>query len=199
MSDRKIAGIILAAGGSKRLGRPKQLLDWFGKTFIQQVVDIALDADLEPIIVVTGANFREVESSIKDRKVIIARNDRWKEGQSSSLITGIKELGINNQSPFVFLLCDQPQVSAKIVINIIQASKDDEKDIVTASVNGKRCPPILFKPNCIVDLLLLTGDQGGRGLMSKYRTAVVEIDDDRIILDSDTDADYLKLINSYKL
>ena len=81
-TDNSAAAIILAAGGSSRLGRPKQLLDWFGKSFIAAVVDTAIQAELDPVIVVTGSNFELIEKELEDKDVIIVRNKDWGNGQS---------------------------------------------------------------------------------------------------------------------
>lgn len=197
MSETKVAGIILAAGGSKRLGRPKQLLDWFGKPFIVQVIETAIDAGLDPVIVVTGANNTEIEAKIVDKKVLVKRNPNWENGQSSSMIAGIDALGENKDRPFIFMLCDQPQLPIELLEKLIFESKNEEIEIVTTSVNGKISPPVLFKPVCIPDLNLLTGDQGGRAVHAKHKTKIIEWGDRRLIMDSDTEADYNELVKAY--
>ena len=197
MIEEKTAGIILAAGGSKRLGRPKQLLDWFGKPFIVKVIETAKIAGLDPIVVVTGANYQAIELAIKDQQVIIQRNDGWELGQSSSMIAGIVALGGFPVRPFIYMMCDQPQLPVELLLELISESKNTEYDIVTTSVAGKVSPPVLFKPVCIPDIKQLTGDQGGRVVHSKHRTKVMEWKDDRLILDSDTEEDYQLLIKSF--
>jgi molybdenum cofactor cytidylyltransferase len=87
-----VAGILLAAGGSTRFGQPKQLLDWKGQPFIRVVAKTALEAGLAPVVVVTGANAEQIESTIKDLNVIIVRNEEWKSGQGSSIRAGIRSL-----------------------------------------------------------------------------------------------------------
>jgi molybdenum cofactor cytidylyltransferase len=84
-----IAGIILAAGESKRFGEPKQLLEWKGQPFVRAVAQIALRAGLAPVIVVTGANAEQVELAVSDLDVTITRNKKWEGGQGSSIREGI--------------------------------------------------------------------------------------------------------------
>ena len=197
MNEEKIAGIILAAGGSKRLGRPKQLLDWFGKPFIVKVIETAKSAGLDPVIVVTGANYQAIEFAIKDQQVIIQRNNNWELGQSSSMIAGIEALGKLSVRPFIYMMCDQPQLPMELLLELFSESKNAEYDIVTTSVDGKVSPPVLFKPVCIPDIKKLTGDQGGRVVHNKHRTKAIEWKDGRLILDSDTEEDYQLLIKSF--
>ena len=198
-TDNSAAAIILAAGGSSRLGRPKQLLDWFGKSFIAAVVDTAIQAELDPVIVVTGSNFELIEKELEDKDVIIVRNKDWGNGQSSSLIKGVNELISTTDKPFIFMLSDQPQVSKKLLQSMMEEAFISKEAIITTSVDGQPTPPILFKNECIKDLLLLKGDQGGRKLMTYYPTKKVESNDKGIIMDCDTDEDYNRIIKYYEM
>jgi len=195
--NNNTAAIILAAGGSKRLGKPKQLLDWFGKTFIEQVVDNAIMAGLNPIIVVTGAFQKEVEAQLIGKDVIITRNNLWEDGQSGSLIAGLRALQDSAERPFIFILCDQPQTPVELIKLIVNEVNNTEVDIVTTMVNGKTCPPILFKPVCVPELLELKGDQGGKGLLKSHQYKEIRWEDVRLLLDVDTEEDYVKIIDLY--
>ncbi|NJN45038.1 MAG: putative selenium-dependent hydroxylase accessory protein YqeC, partial [Anaerolineae bacterium] len=87
----RIAGVVLAAGGSKRLGQPKQLLNWHGKPFVKHVTDMALEAGLSPVFVVTGAFKDEVGEAV-DGEGVLAHNPQWEEGQSTSVQRGLEEI-----------------------------------------------------------------------------------------------------------
>jgi molybdenum cofactor cytidylyltransferase len=195
--SNEVAGIILAGGGSTRLGHPKQLLDWFGTTFVNQVIDTAFTAKLKPVILVTGANFAEIEKSILRTDVIIARNSNWNNGQSSSIIAGINALGIEPQ-PFIILLCDQPQVPAELLIALINKYHEEKSEIVITKVGKRNCPPILFDPVCKTELLKLEGDKGGKELVIRKRTSELVWNDRRVIMDADTKEDYEQLIETFK-
>jgi len=192
------AAVILAAGGSKRLGRPKQLLDWYGKTFIEQVVDTAQDAGLSPIIVVTGSNHALIANYLKNKDVEIVFNKHWQEGQSGSLITGLNTLIEKEISQFIFMLVDMPQLKEEWLKNIVQNADDKKFNIVTTTVNGVVTPPILFKERCFEKILSLRGDSGGKLLVKEFETLYLEHEDQGMILDCDTDEDYIQLINYYK-
>jgi molybdenum cofactor cytidylyltransferase len=148
LKHKSTAAIILAAGGSKRLGKPKQLLDWFGKPFINRVVDTALSAQLTPVIVVTGSNDDLFEKNLRGNEIEIVFNANWQAGQSTSLIAGVKELQKFKVPQFLFLLVDMPQVTEKWLIEILSHAEIDDSDIITTTVNGEVTPPILFKENC---------------------------------------------------
>jgi len=197
MSSQKVAAIILAAGGSSRLGRPKQLLDWFGKPFIKQLTQLAKQASLDPVVVVTGSSYAEIEAVIIDDEVIIARNTAWQNGQSSSMQVGSKALEGTKIDGFIIFLCDQPQVPLELLERMIKEAKREDIDIVATSVHGKICPPTLFKTNCIDGIMSLQGDQGGRVLFKEYRTQILDWQDERLLQDSDTEEDYLKLLGMY--
>ena len=181
------------------MGRPKQLLDWFGTPFIDAVVDVALRSNLDPVIVVTGSKFELIEKELANKDVIIVRNTEWRDGQSSSLKKGVAKLISITDKPFIFMLSDQPQVSMELINSLLDEANLSKEPIITTSVGGQPTPPILFKKECIEDLLLLKGDQGGRKLMSSYPTKKVESKDKGIILDCDTDEDYKKIIQYYKM
>jgi molybdenum cofactor cytidylyltransferase len=87
-----IAGIILAAGESRRFGQPKQLLDWHGQPFVRAVAQNALEAGLSPVVVVTGASAEPVGAAVTDLDVKVVRNDEWQSGQASSIKAGVLSL-----------------------------------------------------------------------------------------------------------
>jgi molybdenum cofactor cytidylyltransferase len=193
MNNQKVAAIILAAGGSTRLGRPKQLLDWFGKPFVKQLVDLTKDAKLDPVIVVTGSDREAIERAIKGSEVTIIYNEHWQNGQSSSMQVGVKGLLNEQVDSFIIFLCDQPQVPVELIERMTAESQRKELDIVATSVQGKICPPTLFKKQCIDGIMSLQGDQGGRALFKNYQTEILEWEDVRLLQDSDTEEDYDKL------
>lgn len=191
------AAIILAAGGSKRLGRPKPLLNWFGETFIEHIIFIAKKADLSPIIVVTGDKSELVENAIHDDDILVARNQGWEEGQSSSIKVGVEKFLGTQAQQFVLFLCDQPQISVELINQLTIKATDKDIDVVATSVNGTVTPPILFKRDCSGGLNTLTGDKGAKSILSQYRVKNINSNDEGILMDSDTEEDYQKLLNYY--
>jgi molybdenum cofactor cytidylyltransferase len=195
----KIAGVILAAGESSRLGRPKQLLDYFGKPFIRQVAETALFSGLDPVIVVTGAHADEVTQAISDLPVRIVYNENWKEGQSTSIREGLLPLTpLSSESQgeggAIFLLADQPQVTTHLIRALIEHHAVDGSPITAPLVADRRANPVLFDRETFDDLKALTGDVGGRAIFTKHKVAYVTWHDESMLLDVDTVDDYRKLL-----
>jgi molybdenum cofactor cytidylyltransferase len=192
----KTAGIVLAAGGSSRLGTPKQLLEWHGVPFVRHVAQRALDAGLAPVVVVTGAYSPEVEAALQGLEIQTAYNPDWEKGQSSSVKVGIRALSPENGSA-IFLLSDQPQVYESLIQELIRSHSATLAPIVAPRVHGKRANPVLFDKRVFSELLLLQGDTGGRRLIAegeRFPTHWIDLDDDKMLLDVDTQADYQRLL-----
>jgi molybdenum cofactor cytidylyltransferase len=203
----KISGIILAAGESKRYGKPKQLLDWRGQPFVRAVAQTALSAGLSPVIVVTGANAEQVETSVQDLGVNIIRNREWQKGQSSSIKAGISPLSQSGRGArgegvgaAIFLLADQPQIGTDIIRALVERHTQGLYPVIAPLVlEEKRANPVLFDKITFPDLLKLEGDIGGRALFSKYKVEYMPWHDDRLLLDVDQPEDYQRLIDDETL
>ena len=207
----KIAGIVLAAGESKRFGRPKQLLDWRGQPFVRAVAQNALAAGLSPVIVVTGANAEQVENAVKDLNVLIARNEEWQKGQSSSIKAGILPLSLTGRGArgeghgtgtgaAIFLLTDQPQIGSDVIRALMETHTQRLSPIIAPLVlEQQRANPVMFDRVTFHDLLKLEGDIGGRALFSKYKVEYMPWHDDRLLLDVDKPEDYQRLIDDETL
>lgn len=197
----RVAGVVLAAGGSTRFGQPKQLLEWKGQSFVSAVARTALEAGLSPVIVVTGANGEEVASTVSDLNVITVRNDEWKSGQASSIRAGIRasstapSLKAEEAGGAIFLLADQPQVTTSILRALVEKHAESLAPIVAPLVMDQRANPVLFDRVAFGDLLKLEGDVGGRAVFHKHRVEYLPWHDARLLLDVDTPEMYRRLIS----
>lgn len=190
----RAAGIVLAAGGSTRLGSPKQLLEWRGKTFVRTVASTALEAGLSPVIVVLGAEFQAVQKEIADLPVTVVDNKDWESGQSSSVKAGLAALP-DEVGAALFFLVDQPQIPASLPIKLLETHAATFAAIVAPEVDGRRGNPVLFDRRAFRDLALVEGDSGGRQVFSKHKVTWVPWVDPAAGLDVDTLHDYQKLLN----
>jgi molybdenum cofactor cytidylyltransferase len=191
------AGILLAAGGSKRLGQPKQLLDWGGVPFARAAALTALQAGLDPVIVVTGSNEPEIREVLQDLPVLLVFNPDWEEGQGSSVARGL-EMVPETCGGAVFLLSDQPQIPAELIEKLRRTQARTGARIVAPRVDGHQANPVLFDRALFEDLSKLSGDQGGRVLFDKFPIRYVDWNDPGILLDVDTDRDYQQLLETYR-
>jgi len=190
--------VILAAGGSERLGVPKQLLDWGGSPFISQIIKNALESRLMPLIVVTGAGHAEIEKACRDFPVRIVHNERWAEGQATSMQLGLAALPEDCQG-VVFLLSDQPQVSPLLIRGLIERFSAHRNPITAPQIAGRRGNPVLFARETFDALRSVTGDQGGRAVMQQFKVDWLPWVDDRALLDVDQEGDLARLRSAYEV
>jgi len=192
------AGVILAAGGSERLGRPKQLLDWRGVPFVRQVALNALEAGLAPLVAVTGADRDQVESALAGLDVRCVFNPHWSEGQSTSMRTGLAALPVNTDS-VLFLLSDQPQISPDLIRQLLARYAAHCGPITAPMVRGQRANPVLFAREVFNALREVQGDRGGRAVFGQFPVDWLPWADDRILLDVDQEGDYERLLKAFSM
>jgi len=188
-----VAGIVLAAGESRRYGTPKQLLSWQGEPFVRRVAQTALDSGLSPVVVVSGAYTPQIRQTLGNLPVILVHNPDWMEGQSSSVKAGLRALP-SETGAALFLLADQPQVPKDLVRSLLENHAGNLMPIVAPQVAGRRANPVLFDCITFPALMELEGDVGGRPLFSRYPTAWLPWDDPGLLLDVDTPEDYQRLL-----
>jgi molybdenum cofactor cytidylyltransferase len=187
------AGIILAAGGSSRYGKPKILLPWQGEPIITKLAKTALTSGLSTVIVVLGAHPEPAINALEGLPVQIVINPLWEQGQSGSIRAGVSALPGNIGSA-LFLLADQPQVNAEVIETLIRAHQKTLAPIVAPIVGERRANPVLFDRLTFPDLLRLEGDQGGRAIFDRYPLRLIPIEDESLLLDIDTPEDYNTLM-----
>ncbi len=189
-----VAGVVLAAGGSTRLGRSKPLLDWHGQPFVRAVASTALAAGLQPVVVVTGSQADDVGLALAGTPVSIVHNAAWESGQASSIRAGLQAVPAT-AGAVVFLLADQPQVDADVISALVGQHAAGLDPIVAPLVMmERRGNPVLFDRVTFPDLLTVQGDVGGRALFSKHRVQYLPWYDERLLLDVDTEEDYRRLL-----
>ena len=186
--------IILAAGSSSRLGKPKQNLIFQGNTLLQRGIKAALNADCDEVIVILGANSDIIKPTLSDKNIRIIDNADWQEGMASSIRHGLNYLlRINPQLQSVILmLCDQPFVDTAIINQLIKAASGD-KSIVACAYNGTVGPPALFTKIHFDELLTLQGNEGAKKLLIKYADEVVNVPFPLGTIDIDTIGDFERL------
>lgn len=190
---RSMAGVVLAAGAGERLGKPKQLLPWGGVPLVRRAAETALHAGLDPVLVVCGAYSGEVTEALQGLPVRIVKNDRWQEGQGSSVGAGVRALLKDNRcGGAIFLLADQPFVNREIIQALVHRHATTLEAVIAPWVRGQRTNPVLFDRRTFSDLATLTGVTGGRQVMDRWPPAFLEWEDERLLIDIDTLDDYQK-------
>ncbi|MDH4020171.1 MAG: nucleotidyltransferase family protein [Xanthomonadales bacterium] len=185
MSYPRLSVLIPAAGVSKRLGQPKQLLRYKKKTLIQHAVETAHSITPREIIVVTGANAEAVKGAFQTVPVCWVHNPDWSAGMGRSIATGIA--GINPESTGVMiLLCDQWRILTSDLKVLAEEWQSDPKRIVCAEANGQLMPPVIFPASCFGNLQALDGDSGARSIIKSYPELLTTIASKNAAFDMDT-------------
>ena len=192
----RIAGIILAAGQSTRLGRPKQLLDICGKTAIRRVADAALAAPLDSIVVVLGNAAADIERDDKPRRMHLLNPD-FAEGQSTSMRVGLRAVP-DEVDAVLFLLGDQPAMRPEIISAVVETYRKSGATIVQARFRGEIGHPVLFDRSMFGALDSVTGDRGARQVIARHPELVQFADMAQDApLDIDTEADYERVLAQF--
>ena len=189
------AGIILAAGASTRFGEPKQLLRLKDKCLLEWVLDAALQAELNRIVLVLGHARQKILQVLGEKlqhpKLLVAINPQYEKGQSLSLHTGLSK--VKDDYPAVmFLLGDQPMLNTAIINVLLERFWADKKDICVPIYRGKRKTPTIFSRRLYTQLMDIKGDTGARQLIDDNPDQVlaVEIEDPICFFDIDTRQDF---------
>ncbi len=190
-----IAAVILAAGESRRFGSPKQLLNWHGQPFVHHVAQSAIQAGLNPVIAVCGAEMEAIQQALSDHPVEIVYNPDWQQGQGTSVRFGTQ--AVNSRcGGILFMLADQPQISVPLIRSLVESHAQGLKPITGPLIDGQRGSPVLFDRITFDDLLSLSGEVGGRKLFSKYSVNWISWLDPAALFDVDTPEDYASLLES---
>jgi molybdenum cofactor cytidylyltransferase len=187
----RVAAVVLAAGGSKRFGRPKQLLSWEGGTLLGHVVDVALASGAEPVVVVLGHQADACRAALGGRPVQVVFNPDWAQGQSTSVRAGLAALPAN-VSGALFPLVDQPGITPDLTNALIERHQATLAPVVWPEYQGRRGNPVLFDRDIFPHLVRLKGDTGGRPVLQAYAQHAerVPAPDLGVLFDIDTPDDY---------
>ncbi|MEM8996212.1 MAG: nucleotidyltransferase family protein [Acidobacteriota bacterium] len=190
----RVAAVLLAAGQSRRLGRPKQLLEWRGEPLVRRTASMLLRTSARPVVAVLGHLEDDVSRALRGLDVERVTNPRFADGQSTSVAAGVRALGARCDAA-LFVPCDQPRLRARTVEGLVQAAGSNPGAVVRPIYDGRPGAPVLFPAALFPELLRLEGDRGGRQILERHRkrTVDVPIDDRAEAFDIDTDDDVATL------
>jgi len=191
--------VILAAGASKRLGTPKQLLLYEGTSFLQRTVEIAVASLCQPIIVVLGAYAEQMRPEVEHLSVQIVENLQWAEGMGTSVQVGIQALTsvCDRLEAVVLVLCDQPFLSVQHINALITAYREIQQPIIASEYEQILGVPALFDREIFSELAALKGNRGAKQVIAKHSSVVFGVPFPEGAIDIDTKQDYDKLLNSH--
>lgn len=170
-----IWAMVLAAGESKRMGKPKLLLPFGEKTIIETVIDNLIQSKVEKIIVVLGSDWDKIKEKIKSLPLQIIVNPHFTRGMLSSVQLGFRTLPQNTQAVLV-VLGDQPAISSAIINEIIDAFKRTRKGIVLPVYKNNRGHPVLIDMKYRNEVENLSPDIDLRGLVYNHPEDILEVE-----------------------
>ena len=200
-ANKNIGIVILAAGESKRMGTPKQLLTFDNKMLINKAIDIAISTQLKSVVLVLGAFKVKIEANIIQDEISIVENINWNEGMASSVRVGLEKLiEISpNIEGVVFMVCDQPFVTKEVIEELINVQAETGFEAAASHYNGKIGTPALLLKSHFNALFQLKGDTGARKILLENSEKVAIVDFDAGIFDIDTPEDYQNLSNAQQI
>lgn len=188
--------LLLAAGQSRRLGRPKQLLEQAGETLLTKTLNTARGIENTPLIVVIGAHAERLTPLLTDPQLTIVQNPDWSEGMASSVRLGVTVT--TNRFPetdgVIIIVCDQPGLDTRILQQLIDLQRTADLPAAAASYAGRLGTPAIFHTSLFPDLLKLSGDRGARQLLQELGSLVAVLPFEEGALDIDTEEDYQRWI-----
>jgi molybdenum cofactor cytidylyltransferase len=184
---RRLSGVLLAAGASLRLGRPKQLLVWRGEPLVRRAARAALDAGVDELIVVVGAESEAVAAAVAGLDLRVLENDRWPDGIGSSIAAGV---GAASGSAVLLLLADQPGVDAALLTELIAGMEAGHERVACGYEEVIGVPALFSAPSDLAALRALSGERGARGLLRRTGAPVLVVPAQQAAHDIDDEADW---------
>jgi len=190
-----IAGLILAAGESSRMGQDKALLDYRGRSFLETAVATLRAAGVAPIVVVLGHHAEEIRRAVDLEGVQVVVNEKYSLGQTSSFQKGLGALADSEIEAVVLWLVDHPAVSAETVAKLVAEFQKSKPPVVIPCYQGERGHPVLISRALFEELLKLASGEGANAVIRKYRDKAhwIEVDDPGVRLDVDDPEAYGRL------
>ena len=174
--DRRdtVAGVVLAAGTSSRMSRNKLLLEVGGQSVLRRAVTTALDAGLDPVLVVVGHESERARAELEGLHCEVVLNPAFQEGIHSSLRTGIATVPADCAAAVV-LLADMPLVEAEMVRTLVRRYRDGQPLLVVSDYEGVDAPPILYDRGLFAELHVLEGEGCGKRVVKRHSGEAVRI------------------------
>ncbi len=189
--------VVLAAGGSLRLGTPKQLLQFRGVSLLRNAAETAIASGCGPVVVVLGARADRLRLELDGLGVAIVENRDWRDGMGSSIRVGVEHLSDleTDVESILLTLCDQPLVTPDVLRSLVFRRHETRAPIVACAYGDTLGVPALFDAALADELACIPAERGARDLIASYGSRVASVHVPRAQVDVDTSADYARLID----
>ena len=187
---RVLAGIVLAAGASTRMGGNKLFFELEGETLLRRAVRAAVSAGLDPVLVVLGHEAERARGKLADLACQPVLNPDYARGQGSSLRAGVAALP-PQAAAVVVTLADMPFVTAGMIATVVERYRQGTAPLVVSDYGGVKAPPTLYDRSLFAEVLALEGEAGGRHVVEGHRDELLSVAfPAEALADLDVPADY---------
>lgn len=188
-----VALLLLAAGASARMGRPKQLLPYRGRTLLRHAAETAVASGCVPIVLVTGAVHEALVAEVAGLPVQAVHNPDWATGMASSIRTGLLAVAESHPRAVLIMLVDQPLVTPKLLRELVDRQQQTQAPVVAAAYGDTLGVPAVFHQALLPELRELLGQAGAGRLIARLGPAVERVPFPAGLLDVDTPEQYAAL------
>lgn len=188
--------LLLAAGSSSRMGSPKMLLPFNGKTFLQHAIDEIKNSNANGLVVVTGCCHQHLKGILLPQQINFVENKNWEEGMSSSIQTGTAYTiqQYPSTESIIIAVCDQPYISSSLLNELVAAKQKTGKGIIASTYNNTQGTPVLFSKKYFEQLKQLGGPYGAKKIIQGHANDMSAINFPKGAIDIDTVEDYENLL-----
>lgn len=190
----KIAIVVLAAGESKRMGKPKQNLVWKNTTLLGHTIKVALSVQSKDVFVVLGAHYQEIIRVHKDYPVQFLENKNWRNDLGSSISFATQQIQTTGYDGVLFILADQPQVNVAYLKELIHKFEVGKSQIIATKYEQTNGIPVLFDA-CYFDELIANTNEGAKSVIKKHGISTLSVQPNTPFKDIDTLGDYENAID----
>lgn len=192
---KRLGVVLLAAGESRRMGSPKQLISVDGTPLVRHVSNLLLALKPDVFCVVLGAEATAVRAALDTLPVEFVENLDWREGLGSSIACGVRHIERRTLDGLLIALCDQPTIPTSHFEQLAQAFGQGQHDIVVTDYAGSFGVPAIFSRAMFASLGALKGDRGAKSLMQNATRKIAHVPCEAAAIDLDTMADVHRFQN----
>jgi molybdenum cofactor cytidylyltransferase len=191
-----VAAIILAAGASQRMGYPKALLNYRGRTFLEGILDASFAASIETSVVVLGYYADKITGAIDLSRALVVNSEQLEAGPIGSIRAGIRALELHPVDGALIWPVDRPHVPVSVVTALLDRFRETGGPIVVPVTQGRRGHPVIFARSLFPELAAAPDGEGARAVVHRdaSRVVAVPVTDSAVLEDLNTPADYKALL-----